>query len=334
MTRYIGIDIAKDSFIAAEWEQAPGKVLGKFANTTAGYEALRTTIGDAGELAVVMEATGGYELGLVVFAYERGWQVCLPNPKLVRKWAEGIGRRAKTDNQDALLLARFGVEQRPTGQEQLPAIIQELDDLLRRREDLDKLLRSERNRLLNYRQRPQPIAAVLTSLESNVAHFEAELAAIEQAIDELIHRDPDVKATVKRLRTVPGIGPKNALSLLVIYHRWLARAGEDADAKGLVAFVGLDPQPFESGRTVHKRATISKMGNHSCRRLLYMGALGGLRADSPLRHFYKRLVGRGKAKRLALVATARKILLWGWAVFIHRTPFDSSRFQLAPSSST
>jgi transposase len=332
MSRYIGIDIAQGSFVAATWEQEPGQVLGEFANTEAGYEALARALGEEGEVALVMEATGGYELGLVVFAYARGWQVCLPNPKQVRKWAEGIGRRAKTDSQDALLLARFGVEQRPSGQEQLPAIIQELDDLLRRRDDLDKLLRSERNRLLNYRQRPQPNAAVLDSMESSVSHLEEELAKIEQAINELIHRDPDVKATIRRLRTVPGVGPRNALVLLVVFHRWQARAGAEADSKGLVAFTGLDPQPHESGRSVRKRATISKMGDRSCRRLLYMGALGGLRADSPLRHFYQRLVGRGKAKRLALVAAARKILVWAWAVFTSGTPFDPSRFQLTPAS--
>lgn len=331
MTHYIGIDIAKESFTAAVWEQAPGQVLGEYANTPVGYEALQVAIGKREDVALVVEATGGYELGLLVFAYERTWQVCLPNPKQVRRWAEGLGRRAKTDRQDALLLARFGVEQCPPAQEQVPAIIQELDDLLRRREDLEKLLRSENNRLLNYRQRPSPVSVVLTSLESNIEHINSELTAIQKAIDELVHRDPKIKATVKRLLTVPGIGRKNVLPLLVVFHRWLARAGKNADSKALVAFVGLDPQPFESGRTVFKRATISKMGNRSVRCFLYMGALGSIHSNSPLRHFYQRLVGRGKAKRLALVAAARKILLWGWAVFIHETPFDSSRFTLEPS---
>ena len=93
-----------------------------------------------------------------------------------------------------------------------------------------------------------------------------------------------------------------------------------------MAFVGLDPQPYESGRSVHKRATISKMGGRSVRRYLYLGALGGVRGKNVLRTFYKRLVSRGKAKRLALVAAAHKILIWAWAVFAKDVDFDPARF--------
>lgn len=53
-----------------------------------------------------------------------------------------------------------------------------------------------------------------------------------------------------------------------------------------------------------------------------MGALGGVRGKNILSAFYQRLVGRGKAKRLALVASARKILVWAWAVFLSQTDFD------------
>ena len=94
----------------------------------------------------------------------------------------------------------------------------------------------------------------------------------------------------------------------------------------MVAFVGLDPQPYESGRSVHKRATISKMGDRSVRHYMYMGALGGVRGKNALRSFYHRLVSRGKAKRLALVAAAHKILIWAWAVFSQDVDFDPSRF--------
>lgn len=92
-----------------------------------------------------------------------------------------------------------------------------------------------------------------------------------------------------------------------------------------MAFAGLDPQPFESGHSVYKRATISKMGDEMIRNKLYMGALGGVRGKNVLADFYKRLVGRGKAKRLALVAAARKILVWSWAVFVKEVDFDATK---------
>ncbi len=67
------------------------------------------------------------------------------------------------------------------------------------------------------------------------------------------------------------------------------------------------------------------MGNPTMRRLLYMGALGGGRGDNPLRVFYRRLVERGKAKKLALVAAARKILVWSLLIFRQEQPFDPAR---------
>ena len=328
---YVGVDIAQAKFDAAIWEGSTGTTLNTFSNGSVGFEQLTQRLqaalppGDA-QIVLVLEPTGGYELALVAFAYTHGWQVCLPNPKQVRDFAKSCGRRAKTDVQDALLLAQFGAEQRPEPQRELPPQIQELAELLRRRDDLQQLRRSETNRLVGLRQRPRPATAVLQSLERTIAALEAELAAIEQAIDDLIKRDPDLRRQARHLRTVPGVGEKNVLPILVLFYRWQARTCNKGTPKGLVAFAGLDPQPYESGRRVHKRATISKMGDRSVRHYLYMGALGGVRGQNALRSFYTRLVSRGKAKRLALVAAAHKILIWAWAVFCQDVDFDASRF--------
>ena len=328
---YVGVDIAQAKFDAAVWQGSTGTALNSFSNTTAGFEQFVVRVQAVlpacdTQIVLVLEPTGGYELGLVAFAYAHGWQVCLPNPKQVRDFAKSRGRRAKTDAQDALLLAQFGAEQQPEPQQELPAHIQELAELLHRREDLQQLKRSESNRLIGLQQRPRPAQAVIQSLERTIAALDAELAAIEQAIDDLIQRDPDLKREAKRLRSVPGVGEKNVLPILVLFYRWRARTAGRGTPKGLVAFAGLDPQPYDSGRSVHKRATISKMGDRSVRHYLYMGALGGVRGKNALRSFYNRLVSRGKAKRLALVAAAHKILIWAWAVFSQDVDFDPSRF--------
>ena len=335
---YVGVDIAQAKFDAAVWQGTAGLALKSFSNNVAGFEQFAQSVqaavpGCETPIVLVLEPTGGYEMALVAFAYDRGWQVCLPNPKQVRDFAKSSGRRAKTDAQDALLLAQFGAEQQPEPQEELPVPIQELIELLHRRDDLQQLKRSESNRLLGLQQRPQPAKAVIASLERVIAALDVELAAIEQAIQDILTQNPTLKREVKRLRTVPGIGERNVLPILVLFYRWRARTAGRGTPKGLVAFVGLDPQPYESGRSVHKRATISKMGDRSVRRYLYLGALGGVRGKNALRTFYKRLVSRGKAKRLALVAAAHKILIWAWAVFSKDVDFDPARFpQEAPGA--
>jgi transposase len=76
---------------------------------------------------------------------------------------------------------------------------------------------------------------------------------------------------------------------------------------------------------VHKRASISRKGSRTLGWRLFLGALGGVRGRNVLRVFYQRLVGRGKAKKVALIAAARKILVWAWAVFRKQTSFDPAK---------
>lgn len=330
-TLCVGVDIAKASFVAAYCWQGQGKMLGSFPNTPAGFAALAQALREVqatcstSQIHLIMEPTGGYELPLASFALQQGWQISLPNPRHIRDWAKGIGRRAKTDPQDALLLARYGAERQPKHWRPLPAEVAELEHLLRRKDDLEQLLRQERNRQQALRQRPGLPSAVPDSLERVIGTLEEELAAIEAAIKEQLRAHPDLQASVKRLRTVPGIGPKNVVWLLVVLTRWHTLTEGQGDSRGVVAYCGLDPQPYDSGTSVHKRATISRQGNRELRRRLFLSALGGVRGRTVLRAFYQRLVGRGKAKKAALIAAARKILVWAWAVFRDQTTFDPAK---------
>ena len=323
MTLALGIDIAKQTFTAALWREGQGHALGDFANTPAGFAALRQCLAAVAPATVhvVVEPTGGYELPLAYWAHEQGWRVSLPNPRQVRDWAKGLGRRAKTDRQDALTLARYGAERRPPTWQPLPAEIAELESLLRRKDDLEGLLRQERNRQGALAGRPGVAAAVPASVERVVQALEEELRAIEEALRAHQRQHAGIRAVAARLRSVPGVGAQTVLHLVVLLARWHALTDGQGRDKGLVAYVGLDPQPRESGTSVRGRPAISRQGARALRRRLFMAARGGTRGDNALRAFYRRLVGRGKAKQLALVAAARKLLTWAWAVFRRQQPF-------------
>lgn len=327
MALALGIDIAKQTFAAALWRDGRGQALGSFANAPAGFAALRerlaaTVSGDElAALHTVLEPTGGYELPLAHWAHERGWRVSRPNPRHVRDWAKGLGRRAKTDAQDALTLARYGAERRPPTWQPLPAEIAELERLLRRKEDLEGLLRQERNRQGALAQRPGVADAVPRSVTRVVQALEEELRAIDEAIAAHQRRHVGISMVAAQLRSVPGVGAQTVLHLVVLLHRWHALTAGQGRDKGLVASVGLDPQPHERGTSVRGRPAISRQGARALRRRLFLAALGGTRGDNALRAFYRGLVGRGKAKKLALVAAARKLLTWAWAVFRRQQPF-------------
>ena len=325
----MGVDVAKMTLEAAVVQDGHCRALGSFANTPEGWDALATQVapGAPGAVQLVLEPTGGYELGVALWAYQRGWQVLRPNPRQVRDWAKSQGRRAKTDAQDAQVLAQYGAQtQVPILQWQpLPAAVSELEQLLHRRDEVAALLQRERTRQQQLVVRPGMPAAVPASVRRLIGALEAELAELERAIAGHLAQHPDQCAARDRLLSVPGVGARNVLPLLVLLGRWQAQTDGRGSPKGLVAYAGLDPQPYQSGTSVHRHPAISRQGAPHLRSRLYMGALGALRGKNAVRSFYDHLVGRGKPKKLALVAAARKILVWAWAVYHSGAPFDASK---------
>jgi transposase len=328
---YVGVDVSKNYLDVALCLEQESFSLGKYANDEAGLTKLTQDVTQANQkhecdfIHLVVEPTGGYQLPLVILAFEQGWQVSLPNPKQVRDWAKGQGVRAKNDALDSRVLAKFGAKSKPKPENQLPEEIVALDSLLRRQEDLQKMLRDERNRLHALDYKAQASTAARESVERLIDLLEKELAQVEAAINDLLDQHPDLKEEARLLQTVSGVGRKTVLPLLVFLHRWQARTAGQGTAKGIVAFAGLDPQENGSGDSVWHPPTISKMGCTFTRHKLYMAAKGGVRAKSgPLRQFYDRLRGRDKPYRLTVVAAARKILVWAFAIFTRRVPFDPS----------
>ncbi len=328
----VGVDIAKSDFaVATVWCERL-TYQGKTTNTPEEclafvnrMEELRQECG-AEAIHLLIEPTGGYELQLVSEAYRRNWRVTLVNPLTVRRWQQGRGKRTKTDRQDALMLAAFGADKNPAPQQPTDEAAAALDALLRRQDDLEKLLRGERNRLAQAALDPRTPQAVHQSIESTIDSLEQGRAAIQDAIRQLFADHVTLARQLKQLVSVPGIGKKSAPYLLALLHRFQAKTDGKGTAKKLVAFVGLDPTPFDSGTSVHRRPTISKQGDSPLRSRLFLCALGGVRGRNHLRTFYSSMLARGKPKKVALIACARKALVWAWAVFSQDTPFDPSRF--------
>lgn len=325
---YTGVDVSHKRLDIAYWTADGPQMLGQFSNQATGFAELApplSAVAAGRPICLVLEATGSYHLALVAFAAEQGWQVALPNPKRVKEWAAGMGYRAKHDKIDSRKLAHYGAVCVPPVQPPLPQELEQLDNLLKRQQDLAHLLRQERNRHHALAVRPTVDPATLASVERTITFLETELETINQAIATFFTNHPQRQAQLQRLRQLPGVGPKNGPHLLLLLARWDNLTAGLGSAKQLTAFVGLDPTPFTSGSSVHKPAAISKMGNRHIRSLLYMGALGGIRGHNPLRLFYRALVERGKAKRLALVAAARKILVWAWTCFSRQLDFDPKK---------
>ena len=132
---------------------------------------------------------------------------------------------------------------------------------------------------------------------------------------------PVCKPLPHLMLTTIGIAETSALQIL----GELAVLPDMLDARQWVAFSGLEPRLFKSGKSVEKRPRISRGGSRHLRRALYMPALVALRRDPHIRGFYQNLLARGKARLQAVVAVMRKLLHALFAMFRTNQPYDGSK---------
>ncbi|MEZ4712643.1 MAG: IS110 family transposase [Caldilineaceae bacterium] len=330
---YVGIDVSQAQLaVAVRVGSQRAHALGDYANSAAGFGQLASALAavcvqaGATELHLVVEATGGYEAALVAYAHQAGWLVSRVNAYHVRRWASSQGRRGKSDPLDACVLADFGAINQVAAQHAMDEAAAQLESLLRRRRDVEQLLRQESNRQKQYGQRPHVPSAVHESLQRTLEALTQELAALNQAIKELTAASASLAQMVRILLSMPGVGPKSVHYLLTLLYRFQAHTAGHGTAKQLTAYLGLDPQPYQSGSSVYRPASISKMGDDYGRALFFMATAGGVRGIIP--SALSSLCARGKPYKVAIIACTRKLLTWAWALFHSQKPFDPSLHQI------
>lgn len=313
----VGVDIAKKKFDAARLQD--GKYRHKvFPNTAEGFAAfVAWMIGFGPEsVLIAMEATGAYSVPLAEFLVARGFWVSVINPAKIKAFAESELSRAKTDQADAKLIARYARDKQPPRWIPLPPAIRDLQALLRRVEQLQEMLRMEKNRLAT------ADAVATPSIETLVATLEQELKTTREKIQERIDHDPDLRQRNDLLRSIPGVGAATSAHLLVLFsdHRGFE------NAKQAVAFVGLAPNPHQSGEAEQTR--LCKVGDALLRKVLYFPAVVACQHNPVLRAFCERLKAHGKNGKAICCAAMRKLLHIAFGVLKSGKPFDPS-FALA-----
>ena len=292
----IGIDVAKAELVVAA---RPTNERWTVANDERGVRTLVERLQRETLELIVLEATGGYELLCVAALSAAGLPVVVVNPRQVRDFAKATGQLAKTDRIDADILALFAERVRPAVRPLPEAAAQELDALLARRRQLIEMLQAERNRLgqvFGRGKRP-----VKKSLKSHITYLERELRIADTDLGEMVRTSPAWRERDDLLQSVPGVGRVLSLTLLADLPE-LGRLSRREIAK----LVGVAPLSHDSGTLRGHRFV--QGGRASVRAVLYMGALVATRHNSLIRAFYQRLLARGKAKKLALVACMRKLL--------------------------
>jgi transposase len=311
-TVYVGVDVSKARLDVAMRPEGHFCV----ANDEQGIARVVERLCTAHATRVVLEATGGLEMPLAGALAAVGVPVVVVNPRHVRDFAKAAGKLAKTDALDAQVLAHFAEVMRPELRPLPDEQTQTLAAILTRRRQLVEMLTAEKNRLGSARK------PVRKSLRTHIAWLERELAHTDSDLAQAIRESPVWQEKGELLRSTPGVGPVLTTTLLANLPELGTLTG-----KQIAALAGVAPLNRDSGTLRGKRTVWG--GRAPIRATLYMAALVAARFNPVIREFYQRLCAAGKAKKVALTACMRKLLIILNAMLKHRTPWRMAQIQCA-----
>jgi transposase len=309
-----GVDVASDKLDLACYEGAcyEGTEVLTFANSPRGIEQLVARISGQGVALIVIEATGGYELPLLLALAVAELPVVRINPRQLRAFAVAVGELAKTDVIDARLIARFAHDVRPAIRSLPTAEQRRFGDLAARRRQLISLRTAESNR---HQKACQP--EVKRSIKAVLAVLDRQIALLDQQLSELVAADQHWQQQTQLLESVPGIGTVTSQVLLAE----LPELGQ-LEHKQIAKLVGLAPLNRDSGKFCGRRTILA--GRGTVRTALYMATLSASRFNPTIRCFYERLRQAGKPFKVAVVACMHKLLTMLNAMIRDQTTWRNS----------
>jgi transposase len=302
---FVGIDIAKAQLDIA---LRPTGERWAVTNDATGIAALVVRLQAVQPTLIVLEATGGDHRAVVAALAAAALPLVVVNPRQVRDFAKATGQLAKTDVLDARAVAQFAEAVRPAPRPLPDAQTEERRALLARRRQLIAMRTAEQNRLEHAPRR------LRTDIEAHIAWLDQRVAALDDDLDTTLRASPIWRERETLYRSVPGIGPVCARTLMLD----LPELGT-LSRQRIAALVGVAPFNRDSGTRRGTRTTWG--GRAHVRATLYMSALVAVRYNPVLKAFYQRLCTAGKAKKVALTACMRKLLTILNAMVKHHKPW-------------
>ena len=300
--KYFGLDI---SHLVFDVTDSDGNYY-QFKNNEFGFKKFTKLLNT--ESHCVMEATGYYHYQLAYHLLESGIKVSVENPLAVKRFIQMKLSKIKTDKSDSKLICEYAgqVELKLWQGNSMTEI--ECLQIVRALSVYTKQSTMLKNKLHGEAVLGNPSKAVVSSLNRSLKQVKKELETLESKLLTLVkqvHQD-----LLTRLKTIPGIGPKTAIMLVVL------TGGFDrfSSASELCSYAGLTPVIRQSGSSVSGRPRISKIGNQKLRNLLFMCSFNACKYNKACRDLYERLVAKGKSKKLALIAVCNKLLKQAFAI--------------------
>lgn len=307
---FYGIDISKDSFDVYSTQLGHSS----YANTVKGFKCFLKDLGEDAHCA--MEATGSYHHRLALFLYDNSVALSVINPLVIKRFIQMKLRRHKTDKSDALMIYSYACEQ------PLELWCPEPEYVTRSKETLSLIqgyIRHStalKNKLHALESRGQKQGVLVRSIKRQLGRLKKECELLQTELETLIKtEEPQL---FQRLTTIPGIGKKTAILMMVCTSNF-----KDFESyKQVSSYLGLAPNERSSGSSIRGRSRISKTGDGLLRNHLFLCSFTACERNPQCKALYDRIVGKGKSKKLALIAVCNKLIKQSFAIAKSGLPYD------------
>ena len=266
----------------------------------------------------VMEATGYYHYQLAYYLQEQGIKVSVENPLSVKRFIQMKLSKIKTDKSDSKLICEYAKQVelklwKGNSKQQLECL-----QMIRLLSVYTKQSTMLKNKIHGETVLGIPSKSVVSSFKRILKELQKDMKTIEDKLLFLVKEFHQKLLT--DLKSIPGIGPKTSLMLVVLTD------GFDRFTSGseLCSYAGLTPVIRQSGSSVKGRPRISKMGNQKLRNLLFMCSFNACKYNHACKAIYDRIVAKGKSKKLALIAVCNKLLKQAFAIAKSGLTYDNN----------
>lgn len=304
---FVGIDVSKAWLDVAVF--GDGRAW-RMTNDDEGWRDLLARLKPLKPNAVGIEASGGYERGVIGPLVKAGLPVRRLDPRKLRCFARACGVMAKNDRIDAAMIARFVTVLPGRTVEPDPAAeaLAELVDARRR-------LCEDQTRLANQtRQTRDPLLRRMASRQA--ARLKADVALLDKRLAQVVAADPALAERDRLLRSVPGVGP--VLGWTLMAH--LPELGR-LTHRQIAALVGVAPYDHDSGGMKGRRSI--RGGRVQVRNVAYMAAVVAGQHNPVLAAMRRRMLDTGKRPKVVIVAMIRKLLTFLNAIVRDQTPWHA-----------
>ena len=308
----VGIDIAKDSFVATLTFMLKDLTVKhiatkNFDNKPKSFDEFYRWIlkhrNDSTDIHFTMEATGIYYENLAYYLFDKNQIIHVLLPIKAKKFAESLNIKSKTDKIDSKILGQMGVERTLEKWSLSSRIYRKMRTLTREKAQLIKERTRVKNQLHAEEHSAEPLKSTLRRMKNHIKCLDKQITSIEKELKELVKSDEFVDEKIKKIMTVPGISFTTIVNVISETQGF----SNTTSIKQLTSFAGYDIRQRESGKWKGK-SKISKKGNSHIRASLYMPSLSAKTHSKTYGEFYNRINLKKQNGKISSTAVQRKLL--------------------------